>query len=237
MEKISVCMATYNGGKFIHYQLESILKQIKNNDEVVIADDSSKDRTIEIIKKFNDNRIKLFENNKFYNPIYNFEYALKHASGNIIFLADQDDIWCENKVEIISNCLIDYDLVVSDCEIIDENDNIIHDSFFKLRKSGKGFLKNFYKNSYLGCCMAFNRKILNIALPFPKNIPMHDWWIGMVSELYGKVYFFDEKLVKYRRHKTNKSPTTGQSNYSIFKKASFRISIMANLLKILFKSF
>ena len=71
--KISVCMATYNGEKYIKEQLDSILSQIGKNDEVIVSDDSSTDNTIEIVKSFNDSRIKIFENQTFKSPVYNFE--------------------------------------------------------------------------------------------------------------------------------------------------------------------
>lgn len=174
MKKISVCIATYNGEKYLKKQLDSILNQLKKEDEVIISDDTSTDATVEIIKAYNDRRIILIENQKFRSPIYNFENALKHASGDIIFLADQDDIWIDNKVCTVKKYLKSYDLVISDAEIIDTNDETLYRSFYALNNSRKGFIKNIIKNSYLGCCMAFNRKILESALPFPKNVPMHD---------------------------------------------------------------
>ncbi|MCX9026378.1 MAG: glycosyltransferase family 2 protein [Candidatus Methanoperedens sp.] len=229
MSKISVCMATYNGEKYIHLQLGSILDQIGENDEIIISDDSSTDNTVNIIKTFNDKRIKLFENNRFFNPIHNFENALEKAKGDIIFLSDQDDIWLENKVKIMIGLLHQYDLVVSDCIIINENEDILNESFFRIRGSKKGLLNNLLKNSYMGCCMAFNRRILDIALPFPDNIPMHDMWIGMIGELYGKTYFCDQKLIKYRRHENSASPTCGPSPYTIIDKISFRANLLLRI--------
>ena len=230
MNKISVCMATYNGEKYIRQQLGSILGQIGESDEIIISDDSSSDRTVEIIKTFDDKRIRLLENNRFHSPAYNFENALKKATGDIIFLSDQDDIWLENKVKIMCGLLQQYELVVSDCIIINENEDILQESFFKIRGSKKGLLNNLVKNSYMGCCMAFNRKILDIALPFPDNLSMHDMWIGMIGELYGKTYFCDQKLVKYRRHEHSASPTFGPSPYTIKDKISFRLNLLLGII-------
>ena len=165
--KISVCMATYNGEKYIKEQLESILSQIGENDEVIISDDSSTDNTVEIIKAFSDNRIKIFENQKFKYPIFNFENALNNATGDIIVLSDQDDIWKVNKIETIKKYMHNYDLVLSDATIIDEYGNLIKESFYKLNNSRMGFIQNIIKNSYLGCAMGFNRKILEKnSIPF-----------------------------------------------------------------------
>jgi glycosyltransferase involved in cell wall biosynthesis len=228
--KMSVCMATYNGEKYIKEQLESILSQLGENDEVIVSDDSSNDKTIEILFSYNDARIKVFENQKFKSPIFNFENALKHASGDIIFLADQDDIWEENKIELIKKYMIMYDLVLSDADVIDEKGNILNESFYALNGSKNGLIKNIVKNSYLGCTMAFNRKVLNKSLPFPKEIPMHDWWIGLIAEMYGKTYFIEDKLISYRRHGNNASPTGEKSIYSFKRKILFRLILIKNLI-------
>jgi len=230
MNKISVCIATYNGEKYIRQQLGSILGQIGESDEIIISDDSSSDRTVEIIKTFDDKRIGLLENNRFHSPAYNFENALEKATGDIIFLSDQDDIWLENKVKIMMELLQQYELVVSDCIVINENEDILQESFFKIRGSKKGLLNNLVKNSYMGCCMAFNRRILDIALPFPDNLPMHDMWIGMIGELYGKTYFCDQKLIKYRRHEHSASPTYGPSPYNIIDRISFRTNLLSGII-------
>ena len=228
-------MATYNGEKYIRQQLGSILGQIGESDEIIISDDSSSDRTVEIIKTFDDKRIRLLENNRFKSPAYNFENALKKAVGDIIFLSDQDDIWLENKVKIMIGLLQQYELVVSDCIIINENEDILQESFFKIRGSKKGLLNNLIKNSYMGCCMAFNRRILDIALPFPDNLPMHDMWIGMIGELYGKTYLCDQKLIKYRRHEHSASPTCGPSPYTLIDKISFRLNLLLRIIARLLK--
>ena len=228
MKKISVCMTTCNGEKFLKQQLKSILTQLNRNDEVIISDDSSYDNTINIINSFNDARIKLLKGN-FNSPILNFENALLQVTGDYIFLSDQDDIWRADKIRTISDYLLTYDLVISDAIIINESGELLEDSFFMINNSQKGFFKNLIRNSYLGCTMAFNRKIWLKALPFPKGIPMHDWWIGLIAELHGKTYFCKEKLVMYRRHENNLSCTTRKSDYSFIEKIKFRMNILKNL--------
>ena len=228
---ISVCIATYNGEKFIQKQLDSILSQLEENDEVVISDDSSSDHTIEIIKEYNDSRIKLIENCIFNSPIFNLENALKAAKGDYIFLSDQDDIWLPGKVNFTLKKLYHHDIVVCNGHIIDQNEKIIHDSYFGWKGCGKGFLKNLRKNSYLGCSLAFNRKILDFILPFPKKIAMHDIWIGMVSELIGKTYFIQEQLFLYRRHNDNftaaiQKPDDKLSDNTTFYKIWYRVVIL-----------
>jgi len=227
--KISVCIATFNGEPYITDQLSSIFPQLGPEDEIIISDDKSTDNTVDIIKGFNDRRIRLYIN-QFRNPIFNFEFALSKCNGDLIFLSDQDDLWNTNKVKIVSELLKEYDLVVTDCEIVDENGLTIHDSFFKLKNSSNGLIKNFIKSSYLGCCMSMKRRILDKALPFPKSIPMHDIWIGMIAELYGITYFCDQKLVKYRRHGNNKTYTGEKSSNSLHKRIIWRLNLGIGLL-------
>jgi glycosyltransferase involved in cell wall biosynthesis len=227
--KISVCIATFNGEQYICKQLQSIISQIGSEDEIVISDDGSSDHTIDMIRSFADNRIKLFSNS-FANPILNFEFALSQSSGDIIFLSDQDDIWYENKVSRTKELLRYYDLVVADAEIIDANDRLISKSLFSVINSGRGILKNITKNTYVGCCMAFNRRILDKALPFPRLVPMHDMWIGLIGELFGKTFFCREALIAYRRHNGNISQTGGKSPNSLIKKIKIRRDLIAGLL-------
>lgn len=230
--KISVCMATYNGEKYIRTQIDSILTQLRNSDELIISDDTSSDNTIGIIKSIQDRRIKLLPNQTYRSPIFNFENALKHASGDVIFLADQDDIWHMGKVKIVTEALSKFDLVVSDCTVIDEKGKTLYESFYDINRSGHGFLKNLIHNSYLGCCMAFRKEVLEYSLPFPQKLPMHDWWLGLVGQLYFKTHFLQEKLVLYRRHGQNASPTSGKSENTIITKLSHRFRILWELLRL-----
>jgi len=232
MVKISVCMTTYNGEKFIRRQLETILVQLAQDDEVIISDDSSVDRTVDIIKEFTDKRIRLYEHNLFFSPIYNLENALRKSSGEIIVLSDQDDVWLDNKITVVRREFSDVHngikLIVIDGQIVDEHEIVIHDSIFERINSGKGLLKNIYDNTYMGCCMAFSRDLLEIALPFPKNIPMHDMWLGLLAELFGTVKFIQEKTIKYRRHET--SVTDLHRRMDVVRQIVRRYHLVASLL-------
>lgn len=198
-------MATYNGERFIRKQLTSILSQLGPEDEVIVSDDSSTDRTLDIITELNDCRIRVFEGNTFYCSIFNFENALRHAGGDIIILSDQDDIWLPNKVELILERFAGKQrpvyLMVLDAEVVDEDENVLYDSVFKkFRRVGPGLVANLVDNSYIGCCMAFSRDLLEYALPFPQSIPMHDMWLGLIAELFGTTEFVPVKSMRYRKH-------------------------------------
>ena len=227
---ISICMATYNGEKYIKEQIDSILPQLSKNDEIIISDDSSTDDTLSIIRSFNDHRIKIFSGCNFHSPISNFENALKYAKGDYIFLSDQDDVWLDNKVERMMEALKQYSLVVSDCYVVNKDCEIIRNSFF-VRKPVPGIIWNLFRNNYLGCCMAFRKEVLTKALPFPKSIAMHDIWLGLCGALFYKTTFIPDKLIKYRRHGGNVSPTAEKSKFSLKYKILYRIDILICLAK------
>lgn len=230
MKNISVCMATYNGEKYIRRQLLSILSQLGPDDEVIISDDQSTDRTIERIRQLNDYRIQISTNEGRRGPLGNFEQALVRATGKLILLADQDDIWMPDKVSTVQSLLQDYDLVLSDCQVVDESEKMLYKSFFHRRGSQPGFWYNLYKNSYIGCCMAFRREVLVYALPFPRYIHMHDWWIGLLVECKGNVCFYPNPLIQYVRHANNASPT-GETGYSIHKRIINRLLMLIHVVK------
>ncbi|WP_018617644.1 glycosyltransferase family 2 protein [Spirosoma luteum] len=226
---ISVCIATYNGERYVTKQLLSILAQLSEYDEVIISDDRSTDNTVAVIKEIKDRRISVTVNEYRSGPVGNFEKALKRAKGEYIFLADQDDIWLPGKVNSVLPLLHNYDLVLTDCIVINENNELIMPSFFEFRKSQPGFWRNLYRNSYMGCCMAFKRTILTYTLPFPDEVHMHDWWIGLLVEVNGSVYFHNQPLINYVRHGSNASPT-GESGYGALRRLRNRYYLLTNLL-------
>ncbi|MEZ0485835.1 glycosyltransferase family 2 protein [Fibrella aquatica] len=234
MTQISVCMATFNGEKFIQKQVKSILVQLGQEDELIVSDDSSTDNTLAILEKLADKRIKITFNDGRPGPVGNFEQAMKRARGNIIILSDQDDVWLPDKVNTIRYLLQSADLVLSDCRVVDENDGMLYPSFFSHRNSQPGFWYNLYKNSYVGCCMAFRAEILTYALPIPASIHMHDWWIGLLVEAKGKTHFHSKPLINYVRHGSNASPT-GETGYDFPKRLRNRFTLLWYIIKRLIK--
>lgn len=224
---ISVCMASYNGGKYIREQIDSILEQLDELDELIISDDGSSDSTIEIINSYSDKRIKLYKNINNHGCIYNFENALQYAKGDYIFLADQDDVWCNNKVRVCLAELRTADLVVHDCYITDDKLNILKQSFFKERRSKKGFWNNLVLNSYVGACMVFKSSVLEYVLPLPQPLLVyHDAWIASLVDIIGNVKFINSPLIYFRRHSANTSQSTSKSSFSIYKKILFRLHLL-----------
>lgn len=226
---ISVCMATFQGEAFIEEQLTSILSQLGPQDEIVVSDDGSSDGTVAAVTRINDPRIVWAGTTGGLGIIKNFERALRHARGEYIFLADQDDVWLPGKVEACTQALNTKMLVVTDCKVVDASLKEIAPSFFYLRQSGPGFIKNLMVNSYLGCCIAFKRELLNRALPMPRNTPMHDMWLGLLAELEGGTCFLKNPYLLYRRHQATASQSSGKSRYSLYKKIMIRLILLWNI--------
>lgn len=230
---ISVCIATYNGARYIGEQLTSILKQIAAEDEVVVSDDGSTDGTLDIVRSLNDHRIRIVDGPQRHSPTLNFEWALRNAKGEYIFLADQDDVWLEGKVRRCVEELQMCDCVVSDARVTDSLLNTTSESLFQLMHVRRGRLSNLlWRNGYTGCCMAFKREVLSKALPFPTDIPMHDIWIGNVAAFCGRLRFIDDRLLLFRRHDAAASCNGKGSTYSLWQKLSFRWHTLKNIVKL-----
>ena len=223
---ISVCIATYNGGRFLKRQIESILPQLTPGDEIIISDDSSQDDTIQVIEELRDRRIRLYQGQTFRSATYNFENALSYAKGQVVFLCDQDDEWVEGWVERAIRELETVDLVVCNAFLIDADGKHFSDLQTVFGSQPRaGVWRNLYRNRYIGCCCAFRRRVLDVALPFPKRLPWHDWWIGLIADSCFTTRFIPSKMVRYRRHGENASPTGGKSPYSLSKKIRMRWNI------------
>jgi len=233
---ISVCMAVFNGEVYLEAQLQSILVQLSVDDEVIVVDDCSRDRSETVIRNMRDSRIILLRNETNLGPAASFARAISHAKGQYIFLSDQDDIWSPTKVTAVCQ-LFDSTkslVIVSDARIVDSNGNVLLESFFEFRRSRPGFWNNLYKNGFLGCCMAFRSEAKAFIVPFPDGKAMHDEWIGLCASIAGEVTFIPEKLIDYRRHERNVTQMKhGSLMWMISKRLKFSLYVLRRLPRIL----
>ncbi len=209
---VSVAMAVYNGEQFLKDQILSIINQLRPNDELVISLDDSSDKSLEIIDSFikSDNRIKLYYNPYSSGVVKNFQNAVEHCSGDVIFFSDQDDIWLEGKLQLVVNEFRDpyVSVVIHDAKQTDSMLNVLHDSVFSLRGGYRTtFWGNFLRLSYIGCCMAFRASYKNVVLPIPTIYRSHDWWTGCLLSV-GKTHIqvIDKPLIFHRVHENNATP-------------------------------
>jgi len=220
--KISTVMATYNGEKYILEQLQSILNQNRKVDEVIVMDDLSSDDTVEIVKKFilrnslNDSWF-VYKNIENLGYKKNFQKGFEIATGDIIILCDQDDIWEPNKVESIENVFIKTNALAmnSAFRFIDGDGNLINEiennnNNNLLRRDCKtdevisiAFETILETNISPGCTMAISKKLKDIFLDVTEGWLPHDWELNIIASLYEGDYFYNRKLTKYRIHGNN----------------------------------
>lgn len=214
---ISVCIATYNGERYIKKQVQSILSQLSENDEIIISDDNSRDKTLDIVRSFNDKRIKIIMGPcKGY--IQNFSNAISHSIGDYIFLSDQDDEWHENKIEKVIPLLKRYKIVMHNAKLVDGQDNYLGVFLFK-DKIRFSFWKNIIKHQTFGCCLGFRSELKPYILPIPYNKHLlHETWIsGLCQLLFGNnsLAYINSPLINYRRHDNNVSLMHGDRSYYV----------------------
>lgn len=238
---ISVCMATYNGERFLREQIDSILCQLNPEDELIISDDGSTDGTLEIITSYQDSRIKLLHHKKkpeyekikysrnFYYATDNFENALTAAQGDYIFLADQDDVWMENKVKVMCTLLDEFDCVMCNYDIINDKNETIEKSLLSKQTISKSYVLNIFNTPFLGCLLAFKKNILKRSLPFPPSLIAHDLWIGCIAAKRFHFVYENEVLVLHRKHTNNTSFVNQKSNNPIFIKIIYRLKLLLYL--------
>jgi len=235
--KVSVCMAAYNGSRFIEQQLESILPQLDGGDEVVIVDDCSRDDTAARVLAMNDTRIRLIRHETNEGIVSTFEEAMRRATGEILFLCDDDDLWAPTKVQ---RALREFEVhpraqvVISRAALIDERGARLPDA--RVNRRGRfvpGFWHNIFMNHYQGSAMAIRASFLGAVLPFPRRKSfLHDVWIGTRNEVAGgKTVFIDEPLVFYRRHSQNASQM-----HNVPRQLRVRIELLlAHLARVLWR--
>ncbi|MEE1183279.1 MAG: glycosyltransferase [Paludibacteraceae bacterium] len=236
---VSVCIATYNGEKFIKKQLESILKQLQKDDEVIVSDDASTDGTLDVIRSLNDERIKIFPHKKevpnpknvyirsFMLATANFEHAILQAKGDFIFLADQDDIWADTRVSSMLAALKENDFVMCNLSLVDDDDKVVLDRLYTKNPASSSFWTNLYRMPFRGCTMAFRASVLKGIVPFPPKCICHDNWIGLcLSYKKCKFHYLLEPLHLYRTHAENVSPVIGKSPNGFFFKIGYRLRFL-----------
>jgi glycosyltransferase involved in cell wall biosynthesis len=225
-------MAAYNGERYIADQLQSILSQLDEDDEMVVVDDASTDRTVECVRALSDNRIRIIEHKENMGVSRTFEDALRAASNGIVFLSDQDDLWAPEKVSTVLKAFLEnphVTLIATDAALIDARGELISRSYFADRgKFRAGLWANLLRNRFGGCTMAFRSTLLPEILPLPHEYDvLHDVWIGVRNSVSrNKTLYIDKPLVLNRRHS---STVTGQERLSLRRKVRGRLHLLIAL--------
>ncbi|UIP27203.1 glycosyltransferase family 2 protein [Photobacterium sp. TLY01] len=228
MNKIDIVLATYNGEKYLREQLESIQHCDGYSElihQLIIIDDGSTDSTASLIEsaQAEDSKIRYYPfDGKKRGAAKNFSRGVQYSQAEYIMFSDQDDVWNTNKIRDCFNAICKEVtatpcLVFTDVQIVDENLEVISESYFSLKNIGKDWyasLSNLaQQNVVSGCTTLFNRALLSRAFPIPDSAYMHDWWLALIASVEGKIIFLDQPTIRYRQHANN---TIGARKKRIF---------------------
>lgn len=221
MTTVGVVLCTYNGSKYIEEQILSILNQSRPIDELVVLDDQSSDNTVDQIKQLiaqHHNLKTIIEVNAInLGYVRNFEKAALTATSDILFFADQDDVWHTSKIEKMLPFFENKNTwsVYHDGDLVDETGKNLGKTLFGTRRKAKlteGMnrdIKDVLANIDInGCTMAVrNELIKNTPLPPKRNVELwgHDHWWALHAHALGGLHVLNEKLFSYRIHTDNAS--------------------------------
>lgn len=217
MKKISIAMTTYNGAIFIATQLESIINQTVAPFEVIVVDDCSTDDTWYLLEQYAKKYpiIHIFKNEKNLGPTKNFEKAVNLCSGDYIALSDQDDIWFENKLEMMLDNIGDAMLIHHDAKLIDDNGQVIGDSLLKFIDYYHiaDFFTRLMREGVHGCCLMMKKEVANAARYIPDGFVYHDFFYNLTACALGKVKTIYQPLMSYRLHHNNACGLFAEKSY------------------------
>lgn len=215
---LSVAICTYNGARYLAEQLESVAAQSRPPDELVVCDDGSTDETVAIVRAFERQApfpVRVFVNSRNLGSTRNFEEAIARCSGDIIVLADQDDVWRWDKLERLAGVLEEspcVGAVFSDAEVVDERLNPLGYRLWESvrftpteqarLKAGDAFRVLVRHNVVTGATMAFRSAHRSLILPIPPAWT-HDGWIALIVAAVADLAMIPEPLVAYRQHAAN----------------------------------
>lgn len=219
---VAICLATYNGERYLSEQLDSILAQTYQNFHLFIRDDHSKDGTVSILEKYsenhpdkitviNDPNLSGGSSQKNFASILN--WVKKQFNFEYFMFSDQDDFWLPNKIQIslekIRKIEKNFDgpvLIHTDLRVVDKDLKTLGESFFAYRAldPSKHDLRHLLiQNNITGCTMLWNKKLNDIVDISSDEVAMHDWWMALVACCFGKIDYVNEPTILYRQHGDN----------------------------------
>jgi len=228
-KKIPILLSSYNGEKYLKQQLDSLYKQTYKDFSIIVRDDKSTDKSLDILNSYDIEMLSCDENlgtKESFSLL--LDYSL-HSDSNYFMFCDQDDVWLVDKIEKTLKKMKELEsifgdvplLVHTDLEVVDENLQTIDKSFWhfeQINPNMNDFNQLLIQNTITGCTVLINKKLADLAIPVPDGAIMHDWWLGLVASKFGKIGYVDEGLIKYRQHAQNSIGANGFGiNYIINK--------------------
>ncbi|MCB1649825.1 MAG: glycosyltransferase family 2 protein [Gammaproteobacteria bacterium] len=232
--RVAIVLPTYNGEKHLAAQLDSLLTQDYPDFVIVARDDGSTDSSEKILHVYaqqNPERIRVLPSESENRGACGsfsvlFEYVLAHKetlglSSAYVMCCDQDDVWYPDKIRRSMDAMRELEaahphracLVHSDLRVVDENGQVLADSFFQyqdIRPHKRRFARMLVSNSVTGCTALCNEKLVQMSSPVPDGAVMHDWWLALVVSAFGAIHTIEAPLLDYRQHGAN---TLGAREY------------------------
>lgn len=219
---VSVALCTHNGARYLGEQLRSICTQSVLPDEIVLSDDASTDGSVAVVREALAasgvaERIALtvFENRPPLGVVRNFEQAMRACRGELIALCDQDDAWHPGRLaRMVAPFAERPDLLLlhSDARLVDAQLQPLGQTLFQGLEAtraeiagiqrGEALQVLMHRNLVTGATTVFRRRLLDVALPFPREW-VHDEWLAVLAASIGRMDVIDEALVDYRQHGAN----------------------------------
>lgn len=237
--KIIVLLSTYNGEKFLQAQLESLIAQTDVDLEILARDDGSKDNTTAILNNWQERNLLKWYSSTNLGCCKSFINLLKTATDNAYYaFCDQDDIWLPNKLSLTMSKMQEIEkanpekpiIIHSDMNIVDEELNIIHESFWQSSGLRPDILKTFpylcVCNCVNGCTVLMNSQARKLILEkyVEHNIIIHDVISALTVSYYGGIIdYIKEPTVLYRQHSNNVVGATHYNKTKAIKERLFNI--------------
>ena len=227
--RVDILLSTYNGEAYLDGLIKSIINQDYHDFRLLIRDDASTDSTTNIIKKYKlkyPNKIDLIDTSlDNLGASKSFSLLAAYSKSNYIMFCDQDDIWMKNKLRLTLNKMQESEnnnsnrpiLIHSDLTVVNQDLHILSKSFWSFQKinpNRNNISQLLVQNVVTGCTIMINKKLLELILPFPDGIVMHDWWVALVASVFGCIDFLPSPTIFYRQHNQN---SIGASKYGFNK--------------------
>ena len=214
--RVSVVMATHNGGRWIEEQLASILAQLASYDEVVVVDDASRDVTPDLVEAVGDPRVRVIRLETNHGYVRAFERALLECTGDVILLADQDDVWVPGRRDLMLGALVDHQVVASNLVVLGSDAPLRgpfgQHAWVLHERDGSRHVANLAalvagNRPYYGCAMGLRREVLALVLPFPDFLTeSHDLWLAAYGNLARSIVHLETPTLRRRVHDDNATP-------------------------------
>lgn len=217
---ITICLATYNGEKYVEQQLESLLSQTFEDFKILVRDDGSDDKTQELLKKYAKkypDKIEVMQDTQGrLGSAQSFMRILEQVQTSYVMFCDQDDVWIKNKIEVTLKKMHELEksysfdvplLVFTDMKVVDRELNILNESFWNYQKLDPNIAYDWKKllaqNVIAGCTIMINLPAKKVSLPYKFDEMFHDHWLGVQVAKHGKIAYIDTPTLLYRQHDTN----------------------------------